>query len=225
MNFIKWIDIDRKTAHVVLLAGVFCMILFTPLTSTLGHHEFLIRINFSLLLICSLLVVEKINNISTIVVAVMIAGQWLTNLIEWEVVSQSLRVIIMIAFFYTVINLIIQIAKVKIISFLVIIEAVNAYLLLGIVYALLVQFIVALDPLAYHVSVEADNKIGDVFNHGDTLYYAFTTMTTVGYGDIAPLSPLARSLSIIISVSGQIYLTTVLAVIVGKYANLQSDEA
>ena len=48
-------------------------------------------------------------------------------------------------------------------------------------------------------------------------YYAFTALTTVGYGDVVPLTPVARSMSILISVTGQLYIAVVIALLIGKY--------
>ena len=53
------------------------------------------------------------------------------------------------------------------------------------------------------------------------IYYAFITMTTTGYGDIVPLTPVARSLAVFISVTGQLYVAVVIALLVGKYITQQ----
>jgi hypothetical protein len=47
------------------------------------------------------------------------------------------------------------------------------------------------------------------------VYYSFVTITTVGYGDILPVSLTARSLSILEMVVGQIYLIVLIARLVG----------
>jgi hypothetical protein len=49
----------------------------------------------------------------------------------------------------------------------------------------------------------------------DYLYFSFATMTTVGYGDLAAATDLGRSVAIAEALIGQIYLVTVVAVIVG----------
>jgi hypothetical protein len=50
----------------------------------------------------------------------------------------------------------------------------------------------------------------------DFLYFSFTTITTTGYGDLTAATDLGRSLAITEALIGQIYLVTVVAVIVGN---------
>ena len=45
----------------------------------------------------------------------------------------------------------------------------------------------------------------------DLVYFSFTTLTTLGYGDIMPVHPIARSLSNIEAIIGQVYPATLLA--------------
>ena len=49
----------------------------------------------------------------------------------------------------------------------------------------------------------------------DYLYFSFATITTVGYGDLSAATDLGRSVAITEALIGQIYLVTVVAVIVG----------
>jgi hypothetical protein len=48
------------------------------------------------------------------------------------------------------------------------------------------------------------------------LYFSFTTLTTVGYGDLTARTNLGQTLSVIEALVGQIYLVTVVATIVGN---------
>ena len=50
----------------------------------------------------------------------------------------------------------------------------------------------------------------------DFLYYSFATLTTTGYGDLVAATSLGRSLSITEALVAQIYLVTVVALIVGN---------
>jgi hypothetical protein len=82
--------------------------------------------------------------------------------------------------------------------------AVSAFLLLGLAFACAAESIVLQDPSAYAAS------------NGDTtfasmLYYSFVTQATLGYGDIVPVSDVARSFSTMQAIAGQIYLVTIVA--------------
>lgn len=45
----------------------------------------------------------------------------------------------------------------------------------------------------------------------DLIYFSFSMLTTVGYGDIVPVHPIARSLSSVEAIIGQLYPATLLA--------------
>ncbi|MCP4184413.1 MAG: two pore domain potassium channel family protein [Hyphomicrobiales bacterium] len=49
------------------------------------------------------------------------------------------------------------------------------------------------------------------------LYYSITTLTTLGYGDIVPVSPPARAMAAMEAVAGQLYLTILVARLVGMH--------
>lgn len=49
------------------------------------------------------------------------------------------------------------------------------------------------------------------------MYYSFVTLTTLGYGDITPVSPAAKSFSFIEAVTGQIYIAVLIARLVGLH--------
>ncbi|WP_297695493.1 potassium channel family protein [uncultured Eudoraea sp.] len=48
-------------------------------------------------------------------------------------------------------------------------------------------------------------------------YYSFVTLLTIGYGEITPVSKLARNASVLIGLMGQFYLVIVTAVVIEKY--------
>jgi hypothetical protein len=47
------------------------------------------------------------------------------------------------------------------------------------------------------------------------IYYRFVTLTTVGYGDITPVSPPARTLTWLEAMMGQFYIAVLVAFLVG----------
>ena len=51
----------------------------------------------------------------------------------------------------------------------------------------------------------------------DFMYYSFVTLTTLGYGDITPLTQTTRSLAILEAITGVFYTTVLVARLVGVY--------
>ncbi|MEM7717215.1 MAG: potassium channel family protein [Cyanobacteria bacterium P01_A01_bin.68] len=49
------------------------------------------------------------------------------------------------------------------------------------------------------------------------MYFSFTTLTTLGYGDIIPVSPLAKMLTNLEAIIGQLYPAILIAILVGGY--------
>lgn len=82
--------------------------------------------------------------------------------------------------------------------------AVAVYLLLGLAWEQAYELLHMLRPESF-AGVDADTG-PDAWT-----YFSFVTLTTVGYGDITPVSPLARSLAIAQALTGQIYLAVMLA--------------
>lgn len=90
------------------------------------------------------------------------------------------------------------------------VNALNGYLLLGIMFMSLVAFCDLYIPGSFNSSGNSDMEL---------VYYTLITLTTAGYGDITPQLPLAQSLAMLIAVTGQFYVAVVVAILVGKYAS------
>jgi hypothetical protein len=113
---------------------------------------------------------------------------------------------------------VIRIASSKKVGILEFIEAINIYLLLGIAGSVLFRIV-------YTNDLNSFNYPGDSLREtADFLYFSFVTISTLGYGDITPNDSFAKSLSIFLSVAGQLYLTMIIAMLVGKYLSLQKNE-
>lgn len=94
-----------------------------------------------------------------------------------------------------------------------ILGAVCGYLLLGLMWSLLYAAVETLAPGSFALAA-GDSESSDV-KRSALGYYSFVTLSTVGYGDITPATPLARTLSWIEAVTGQFYLAVLVAGLVG----------
>ncbi len=93
-----------------------------------------------------------------------------------------------------------------------VVGALCIYLLLGVVWAILFTFVQLAEPSAFHYAARA---AGDPIEH--LLYYSFVTLTTLGYGDVAPVHAVARTLAYMEAVVGQLYIAVLIAGLVGRH--------
>jgi voltage-gated potassium channel len=86
------------------------------------------------------------------------------------------------------------------------------YLLLGLVFTEIYTMLLVLDPAA--ISFPLPREAGDT---ASIAYYSFVTLTTLGYGDIVPVSKAARAMASLEAVMGQVYMTVLVARLVGLH--------
>jgi hypothetical protein len=90
--------------------------------------------------------------------------------------------------------------------------AICGYMLLGVAWGLTYAMIHAANPesFQFHNSFREHVEQGNSNNHV-FIYYSFVTLTTVGYGDITPVSTPARTLAWVEAMTGQLYLAVLIA--------------
>ena len=98
----------------------------------------------------------------------------------------------------------------KKVNLAVIFGVANGYVLIAAIFSI---FYMLLDLYVPGSIISQGSQISDF----DYLYFSFVTITTLGYGDISPATEAAKSLSILTALCGQLYLSLVVAVIVGKF--------
>lgn len=95
--------------------------------------------------------------------------------------------------------------------------SITVYLLMAGVFSVAYTILLELEPNSFRIPgdvVERDASLGP-----DRLmaYFSMVTITTLGYGDIAPRGEVARSLANLESIIGQLYLTVLVARLVGRH--------
>lgn len=99
-------------------------------------------------------------------------------------------------------------------------SAINSYLLIGLTFSILFLILDIFIPGSF-IQVEAIEAGG----LSSFIYYGFVTLTTLGYGDITPSTPLARSLASFTALFGQLYLVIVMALLIGKFLGRKRNAA
>lgn len=93
--------------------------------------------------------------------------------------------------------------------------ALCAYLFLGLAFAYLFSFVFGVQPEAFH-GLERIAGYTEL-EMGAFIYFSFVTLTTLEFGDITPASSSVGALVYMEAILGQIYLTVLVARLVGLY--------
>lgn len=87
------------------------------------------------------------------------------------------------------------------------------YLMLGIAFAAGYGLVGAIEE---HGAFEGTRHLGGDGSTLERTYFSFTTLTTVGFGDLVPATDVVRMLAVTEAFTGQLYLVTIVAVLVGN---------
>jgi voltage-gated potassium channel len=205
--------------NIILL---FCLLLVIFFYPTLSKQRLLMRdVIFTAIILSgtySLDFAKKTRNILIISGIITIVLTWFYYFLPKDI----LGLVSFLSFFsfnmFVTVFMIRHIARSKEVTLTIIINSINGYLLIGILGAVLLAIAENVQKFFFHVNTGAINFAGDAAaGFHDYLYFSFVTLTTLGYGDITPVSAFAKSLTIVIAIVGQLYLTILIALLVGKY--------
>lgn len=119
-----------------------------------------------------------------------------------------------VLYFYIVILLTKCVLAIREVTVDLIYCAISIYLLIGMGWAGVYTILESISPGSFSGTPES----------GDLLYFSFITLTTVGYGDVLPLSALGKRLAIVEGAMGSIYMAVIVAMIVGRYMAMHSGQ-
>lgn len=195
----------------MLIFLVLALFVGAPLIAVGRTGEFLFDLFVSLLLLSGVLTVGRKRLLMAIVFVIVL----LTLAIRW---TRYWRVVLEIGVLYEVLS----IASIGILTALVLMQvfragpitgyriqgAVAVYLLLGLEWTNFYELVFRLWPDAFHFT--RFEQAAARPTHG-LAYFSFVTLTTLGYGDITPLHPVARSLAVGEALVGQLYPAILIA--------------
>lgn len=92
------------------------------------------------------------------------------------------------------------------------------FLLLGLLWSTMYSLVVLVDPNAFGGTISTAAE-----DYHNILYFSYTTLTTVGYGDLVPKTPVAKMLANMEGLVGQLYLAILIARLVSEHAEQRAD--
>ena len=203
---------------IILLTALIFTIFIQPILP-LEWQAKTYSLSYTILYFSSILSLEKRVKSLLVLSVIAFSMNWLTEIFSLSILTTVSKSLSILFFIVIAIYLIMQVATSREVSLKVIIGSVIGYLLIGMIYSIFIAFIMIQDPAAFNVIQSPDDTSRAIAHLGDSIYFSFVSLATVGYGDIVPIKPYARSLAIWICISGQLYIAIIIALLVGKFAS------
>lgn len=216
----------RKFSAIELLVALVALFVSFPFIESLPSGALIESILLTVVLVSALLTIATRRRI--LIVAVLLSlpalvGRWL-NHYRPDLVPPEVFLIGGIVFVVFVVgNLLRFVLNAPSVNTEVLCASISAYLLLGLLWTLGYWLIAELipDAFAFNASTIADRSMKGL----NGLYFSFITLSTVGYGDITPVSKVARMLAAAEATTGLLYVAVLIARLVALHATRKSNQS
>lgn len=207
-----------------LLFAVVAIFLVIPLLLQSFYAHLALQTGFTLLMASTLYTIANRKAVWTLILTLMIPFIIVDAL---SIIYNSLFLMVVAYAFYCIfllfalIYLFKMILEAKVIDTNLIFGAFTLYVLAGILWAKLYFLADCFFPGGIQgispINMQKDGLGAGYENQFDLLYYSFATLATLGMGDIIPVRHLAKTLTILEAMYGQLFIATVIAKLVSVW--------
>lgn len=147
----------------------------------------------------------------------VLLGKWLNHWRADLVPAWGFLVPGLVFIGYVIVHLLLFILRAPRIDSEVLCAGVAGYLMVGLLWSLayLLTATLAQDSFAF----SAHPGVGNSMKGFTAIYFSFITLTTVGYGDIVPVSGVARMLAMMEAITGVSYMAVLISRLVAVYSS------
>ncbi len=223
------LDLIARYKFIYLLVSLLFLFLIHPLSQPFVGARIVMHILSSFVLCTAIYAVSqrrKVLVIGVILLLPALLGTWLgyvTDHPTFHVMALSFTILF---FSFTGILIAADVFKAERVTTDTIFGTVCVYLMIGLVWAEIYAAIEFFQPGSFNILKYLPPSTGYHPEHQTPLflYYSFVTLTTLGYGDITPLTPPARAFSYVEAIIGQIFVAVMIARLVGLHIVHSSKE-
>lgn len=229
MNALDWLA-RWERRHLVLLVSLVLMLLLQPIAHQVTAGWMIYEALSAVIVLAVLLLVfeTRADRIIALVLAVpglvfefaryAVPGAWEFGF------AAAFHVSSMVFFGFAAALILREILERRAVRADDVLGALCSYLLLGLAWASLYQLIELVAPGSFSINSTLTNDAGNLpSREGIFVYFSFVTLTTLGYGDVTPVSHIAATFAWLEATFGQFYIAVVVAQVVGfRLANAGS---
>jgi Ion channel len=213
----------HRFSTVELLVALALLFFFFPFVEEVKGGDIIVSILLSLVLLSAVLAVADRKGVFFIAIALAtpaIAGRWI-NHFRPDLVPPPVFLIAGLALIaFVVANLLRFVLRAPSVNTDVLCASISAYLMLGLLWTVAYWLVDQLSPGAFAFNTSEGMHSIRGFN---AFYFSFVTLSTVGYGDITPVSKVARMLAAMEAMTGLLYVAVLIARLVALYSSPKSE--
>lgn len=198
-----------------LFVALLLVILASPfLDDSLLHRAYFVVL-FAMVMLAAILIASDRHQHK--LVALAIGTVWLAVSLfglNWQTAAVTMSANLLVCLFsaYVLYLVLSKIVSAKEVDLNILLGAASVYLLIALAWTASYMIVFQLDPEAFNLIHGEARPYFHQF-----LYFSLTTLTTLGYGDITPVSPFAQIWSTMEAVVGTLYMALLVARLVGLY--------
>src|SRR5947207_11696837 len=216
----------RRFSTVQLLIALGLLFIAAPFVEEIEGGELIVSGLFSLVLVAGVLAVadrKRVLVIAIVLAIPAIAGRWINHFRPDLIPPAVFLVAVLILIAFVVGNLLRFVLRAPSVNTEVLCASISAYLMLGLMWTMAYWLV---DQLTPGGAFSFNTNTGTRSMNGFTgFYFSFITLSTVGYGDITPVSRIARWLAAMEAMTGLLYVAVLIARLVSLYSSPKSDDS
>jgi len=216
----------RRFSTVQLLIALSLFFIWAPFVEEIEGGELIVSGLFSLVLLAGVVAVADSKRVLVIAIVLAIpaiAGRWINHFHPDLIPPVVFLVAGLILIAFVVGNLLRFVLRSPSVNTEVLCASISAYLMLGLIWTMAYWLV---DQLTPGGAFSFNTKTGpQSMNEFNGFYFSFITLSTVGYGDITPVSRIARWLAAMEAMTGLLYMTVLIARLVSLYSTAKSDDS
>ena len=197
------------------LTALVLMLVASPFVRGLKHGQVYVSVLFTLVMCTGLVATGSCRRLALALMSLPLAAIWLNQL--WPQKCSALTFILPAIAFLAVVtaSMLRFILRAKRVDAEVLCAGVSVYLILGLLWGLAYTFTGQIDPKAFSFTTRSGTA--EVMSGFTAVYFSFTTLTTLGYGDITPVTDVARMLAMLEAMTGTLFVGVMIARLVSLY--------
>jgi hypothetical protein len=216
----------RRFSTVQLLIALAVLLISAPFVEELEGGHLILSALFSLVLLAGVFAVadrKRTLAIAVVLAVPAITARWINQFRPDLVHPAVFLVCALLLLAFVIANLLRFTLRASVVTVEVLCASISAYLMLGLMWTVAYWLVDQMTPggaFSFNTSRGAQSMNGFT-----GFYFSFITLSTVGYGDITPVSRVARWLAAMEAITGLLYVAVLIARLVSLYSTAKSDDS